>query len=450
MMAHMNDYTDYPTIGSLCTGYGGLDMGTLAAFDDGRIAWVAETDSHMSALLQQRIPSITNFGDIDSVDWNTVPRVNILTAGFPCQDISAAGKRAGIQKGNRSGLFYRVMDAVRALRPEYVVLENVAALRWKNGGLGEVLAHLAEAGYDVLWTSIRASDIGAPHRRERIFILAYPCGHKPRQHRAHLRVAEQGKRTERRRQGALDVPHPYSGGWLAGRESTGKLETTEAPGESLGRGCALSSTEIQSSEPESDNVFGCSFRHGSGDSGYPLPADSDSVGSDERFSQQQGLEREPRTHRSGYRVASHPVGGRQPQEPSGYRAATLRAGIGAGHRDDLGQDADRAEQLGRGPALLDWGVYEAAIQRWELILGRPAPHPTEPGRTGRPRLSPLFVEWMMGLPEAWVTGDDLALPRSAQLQALGNGVVPQQAAVAVLDLLRERDRIAATSQWRAA
>lgn len=450
MMAYMNDYTDYPTIGSLCTGYGGLDMGTLAAFGGGRIAWVAETDSHMSTLLQQRIPSITNFGDIESVDWNTVPRVNILTAGFPCQDISAAGKRAGIQKGNRSGLFYGVMDAVRALRLEYVVLENVAALRWKNGGLGEVLAHLAEAGYDVLWTSVRASDIGAPHRRERIFILAYPCDHKTRQHRSHLRVAEQGKPTERLRQRGLDVPHPYGGGWLAGRESTGKLEATEAPGESLGRGCALSATEFQSSEPESDNVFGCTFRHGSGGSGYPLPADSDSVRSDERFSQQQGLERKPGTHRGGYRVASHPVGGRQPQEPSGYPAATLRAGFGTGHRDDLGNDADRTEQLVRGPALLDWGVYETAIQRWELILGRPAPHPTEPGRRGRPRLSPLFVEWMMGLPEAWVTGNDLALSRSSQLQALGNGVVPQQAALAVLDLMHTSDRVAGSTQrWAA-
>src|SRR5690606_27858522 len=59
--------------------------------------------------------------------------------------------------------------------PDYVVLENVAALRWKDGGLGEVLTYLAKAGYDVFWTSIRASDIGAPHRRERIFILARPC-----------------------------------------------------------------------------------------------------------------------------------------------------------------------------------------------------------------------------------------------------------------------------------
>ncbi len=83
---------------------------------------------------------------------------------------------------------------------------------------------------------------------------------------------------------------------------------------------------------------------------------------------------------------------------------------------------------------MDWGPYESAIRRWELILGRPAPYPTEPGKTGKPRLSPRFVEWMMGLPEGWVTADDLGLPRSAQLQALGNGVVPQQAAAALRTL----------------
>ena len=77
----------------------------------------------------------------------------------------------------------------------------------------------------------------------------------------------------------------------------------------------------------------------------------------------------------------------------------------------------------------DFGPYTAAIRRWEAVIGRPAPSPTEPGANGRPRLSPRFVEWMMGLPDGWVTGVDI--PRSAQLKALGNGVVPQQAALAL-------------------
>lgn len=81
----------------------------------------------------------------------------------------------------------------------------------------------------------------------------------------------------------------------------------------------------------------------------------------------------------------------------------------------------------------DFGPYAAAVARWEQVLGRPAPSPTEPGREGKPRLSPAFVEWMMGLPEGWVT--DTGIPRNAQLKALGNGIVPQQAALALRLLL---------------
>jgi DNA (cytosine-5)-methyltransferase 1 len=84
---------------------------------------------------------------------------------------------------------------------------------------------------------------------------------------------------------------------------------------------------------------------------------------------------------------------------------------------------------------VNWGVYEAAIQRWEAVLGRPVPHPTQPGKHGRPVLAPAFVEHLMGLEAGWVT--DLPLPRTAQLRALGNGVVPQQAAHAVSLLLAD-------------
>jgi len=82
---------------------------------------------------------------------------------------------------------------------------------------------------------------------------------------------------------------------------------------------------------------------------------------------------------------------------------------------------------------VDWGIYQAAIRRWENVLGRPAPRPAQPGNHGRPVLAPAFVEHLMGLPTGWVT--DLPLPRTAQLRALGNGVVPQQAAHAVSLLL---------------
>ncbi|GAB2920887.1 hypothetical protein GCM10027280_04860 [Micromonospora polyrhachis] len=77
-----------------------------------------------------------------------------------------------------------------------------------------------------------------------------------------------------------------------------------------------------------------------------------------------------------------------------------------------------------------WGVYADAVARWELLLGRPVPEPTQPGRHGKPVLAPPFVEWLMGLDEHWVTDPGLGLPRTAALRVLGNGVVPQQTAIA--------------------
>ncbi|MDT8916069.1 hypothetical protein [Amycolatopsis sp. PS_44_ISF1] len=96
----------------------------------------------------------------------------------------------------------------------------------------------------------------------------------------------------------------------------------------------------------------------------------------------------------------------------------------------------RVRRAARGESgLVDWGEYAAAVHRWELATGRPAPYPTQPGRHGRPVLAPPFVEWLMGLPPGWSTAAYLDLPRTAQLRALGNGVMPQQAAHALRLLL---------------
>lgn len=120
--------------------------------------------------------------------------------------------------------------------------------------------------------------------------------------------------------------------------------------------------------------------------------DTDELGSDKGLSQQQGFEREPRAYRSSHRTNTDSLGRRHPQKPARDRTTPVGTGTGTSHRNGPGHDADRADQLGRSPGFLDWGAYEAAIRRWELTLDRPAPHPTEPGRTGRPRLSPLLVE----------------------------------------------------------
>ena len=162
-----------PRIGSLCTGYGGLDLAVEQVLG-GRLAWYAENDQHAQTVLAHRWPGVPNLGDIRAVDWNTVAAVDVLTAGFPCQDISNAGKRTGIT-GIHSGLWTNVADAVRVLRPRLVFVENVAALLRR--GFDVVHADLATLGYDTSWTCLRASDIGAAHRRDRLFLLATPAKH---------------------------------------------------------------------------------------------------------------------------------------------------------------------------------------------------------------------------------------------------------------------------------
>lgn len=157
-------------IGSLCTGYGGLDVAALAVFG-GTLAWCADNDKHVSTILAAQYPDVPNLGDLTALDWAEVPVVDVLCAGFPCQDISFSGHGAGIEKGVRSGIWKNIVTGIRELRPKVVVVENVAAIR--SRGLYRVLGDLAACGFDASWTSLRASDIGAAHRRERVFILAY-------------------------------------------------------------------------------------------------------------------------------------------------------------------------------------------------------------------------------------------------------------------------------------
>ncbi|MEO3861317.1 DNA cytosine methyltransferase [Acrocarpospora sp. B8E8] len=110
-------------IGSLCTGYGGLDL-AVAAVLGGRTLWCADNDRHVARILDARLAGVPNPGDITTAEWESVPAVDVITAGFPCQDISYAGRGAGISKETRSGVWFAVADAVRLLRPRLVVLEK--------------------------------------------------------------------------------------------------------------------------------------------------------------------------------------------------------------------------------------------------------------------------------------------------------------------------------------
>ena len=160
-------------IGSLCSGYGGLDLAVVTVLN-ADLAWCAETDQHCRAVLAARFEGVPNLGDITAVDWADVPPVDMVTAGWPCQDISLAGQGAGIKEGTRSGLWFCITACLRQLRPAGVFLENVASLRIR--GLARVLADLARLGYDAQWATVRASEVGAPHERARLFVLAVRPG----------------------------------------------------------------------------------------------------------------------------------------------------------------------------------------------------------------------------------------------------------------------------------
>jgi DNA (cytosine-5)-methyltransferase 1 len=155
------------TFGSLFAGIGGFDLGFERAGLQCR--WQVEIDPFCQKVLAKHWPDVTRYGDIRECGDN-LERVDIICGGFPCQDISLAGKGAGLA-GERSGLWREMLRLIRLLRPAYVVVENVAALLGR--GINTVLGDLADSGYDAEWRCIRASDVGAPHGRNRVWIVAY-------------------------------------------------------------------------------------------------------------------------------------------------------------------------------------------------------------------------------------------------------------------------------------
>ena len=312
------------TVGSLFTGYGGLDMAVAAVYG-GTVAWYSEIDKGCREVLATHYPETLNIGDITSVDWSQVTPVDILTGGYPCQPFSNAGNRKG--KDDVRHLWPYVCAAVDALRPQLVVLENVRG--HLTLGFEDVLADLSRVGYDVRWRVVRASEAGAPHGRARLFIVATDAARGVRRARPGWRVSE-----------------PARPAGFAARAS----------------------------------IF----------------TDSDSDG-------------------HGARQNSAGMGG-----------------LEAGHESEPRQrERPRSQFDTRGS--IAWGKYQPAIRRWEGIT-RSAPKPTITGNNGQDRLSPIFVEWMMGLPDGHVTGHGLS--HAQELKMLGNGVVPQQAILA-LKLLEE-------------
>lgn len=411
-----------PTHGSLFSGYGGIDLAVSDVFG-ARTAWVSDIDPGPCKVLERRFPGVPNLGDITKIDWADVEPVDILSGGSPCQDLSSAGRRAGMTDGTRSNLWVQMREAIETLQPRLVVWENVMGAlsaratselesvegRVGDGdsgpvlrALGRVLGDLAEIGFDAEWTTVRASDVGAPHGRARVFLLAWPSGSSPHS----LCGGSGGWASEPGQAGGDDAPvGSDQGGDGGGSDPVALLPTPVA------QPSGNSPEEHLRKKPGRTRV-----------TDLAIMAENDLLGSGGK------LLPTPRVARGGSAtetVELLPT----PDSYAGSRGGSQhpdkrRAG---GHAVSV---ADVAEHL------TDFGQYTPAIERWERATGRPAPDPTKPSpKTGKPQLSSEFVEWMMGLPNGWFTSPEIGLTRVQALKIGGNGVVPQQAEFAVRGLM---------------
>tara|TARA_R110000824_G_scaffold59858_1_gene160406 strand:- start:7891 stop:8655 length:765 start_codon:yes stop_codon:yes gene_type:complete len=156
-------------IGSLFSGIGGLELGLEAALD-GRVVWQVEEDEYCRRVLAKHWPDADRtITDVKLAGSHNLEEVDVICGGFPCQDISVAGKMEGIH-GERSGLWFEFQRVLSELRPSVAVLENVPAVTRYSG---VITGGLVEIGYDCEWQILSANDMGAPHLRKRWFCIAY-------------------------------------------------------------------------------------------------------------------------------------------------------------------------------------------------------------------------------------------------------------------------------------
>lgn len=477
--------------GSLFSGYEGIGLGLRQLFPDLETAWVADIDAAACKVLAHRFPHAPNLGDVSAIEWTPSLAVEILTAGFPCQDVSSAGKRSGLREGTRTGLWHETARAIAELRPPLVLLENVrgllsargddptedheqaeraalaakqltdwinrrhalavrqgrtddarhlAARRLRTMGcrgraldrarrherrlvraVGTVLGSLADLGYDAVWCGLRAADVGFAHGRFRIFILAW------------LRVAtdaERGGREGRARD--------------AGRRPFGRA-ATQGSGDPAGHPASLGrlGREAQRAWPL-DVAAGDSAR-----GLLPTPRTSDTNGAghhgeggvDLRTAVRELLPTPTTTQRGTDANLDNREGSRANLHNEVARLLpTPKVQMHTRTSDAAREKHGSGDSMGDVVAAASWGKYAAAIARQEHATGRTAPEPTETGPKGNPRLSCRFDEWLMGLPDGWVT-DVPDVSHNDALKLCGNGVVPAQCAAAVAWLLAVREAV---------
>lgn len=164
-------------IGSLFAGIGGLELGLEAGLAatgwEAETVWQVEQNEYCRAVLARHWPGAVRYDDVRDIGISSVPPVDLLCGGFPCQDLSVAGKGAGLE-GAKSGLFWEMARIVCEIQPRLWIMENVPAITFR--GLGDVLGEVARLGYAARWGVLSAEDVGAPHLRRRWFCVAWRPG----------------------------------------------------------------------------------------------------------------------------------------------------------------------------------------------------------------------------------------------------------------------------------
>ena len=390
-------------VGALCAGYGGIELG-LDKLLKTETMWVSDFEEIPTKILEKRFigpdgDPIQNYGDLTTLtDPN---RVDIVTAGFPCQPVSISGRRKGIE--DERWLIEDVCRVARESGAKWLILENVRGIFTANHGeaLRKVWDALVHNGYTRFeWGLFRASDSYAPHQRERWFCLATST------HAEILKID-----TDRN---------------LNGYSPNGELEVfgQSQRWKEANNGLAGLNVELNWVERKVNEQFKIFDQSNSGLlTKWKTDGCSDGTG----FLYDQTKFRKTLEKEEGFKPLPTP---------------TAREYKDAGPNVNFPRIAKRRgltgvvmHELCRNQQFIGWDEYGIAIREWASVIGRPAPNPLESGKFGY--LSPQFVEWMMGLPEGWVTGRDIGLRRTEALRALGNGVVPHQAADAV-QILHQR------------
>ena len=221
------------TFGSLFSGIGGIDLGLERA--GMTCKWQVEIDPWCRKVLAKHWPNVRRYEDVSAVGGDTLEPVDVIAGGFPCQDVSVAGQRAGIQDGNRSGLWSEFHRIIRELRPRYVFVENVPGLL--TNGMGRVLGDLADIGYDAEWEVLSAADVGAPHLRKRVFIVAHTQIVQCNGRNDNSRICQQGGTVSKfgNRSRTKDVADAISNATGATYRSSGRSSEQRWDDESVGQ-----------------------------------------------------------------------------------------------------------------------------------------------------------------------------------------------------------------------